>query len=381
MNAASERASVSVIIPAYNEEALIGETLNEIHRYLCGLDDRYDWEIVVVDDGSADATGDVADGFAHRHPHVRVLHHHSNFNVGQALRYAFSTCTTDYLITLDSDLSYCPEHIGQLLEAIERTRARIVIASPYLADGMLTAVPRFRALASRNANRMLSWAAPGQLHTLTGMVRAYDRRFISGLDLRSMDVAINTEIIYKAQLLGAKIVEIPAHLDWTRQMTVGDQRSSSIKLTRSVLAYTLSAFVFRPIVFFAIPGLIAQVLALYTLGWAVYHVAVNYPATSGSFDARFSTAIASAYQTAPHTFIVGGIAFIIAVQFLSLAIVSLQQKRYFEEIFHLGTSIFRRQVGAVPPTIAQWGNGDRSPPSRSFDASSEGAPSRVPSAM
>lgn len=341
---ATTRPSISVILPAYNEEALIGETLDEVHTYLRAMSDRCDWEIVVVDDGSADATSNVVERFADDHDHVRLLRHASNFNVGQALRYAFSTCTTDYLVTLDSDLSYAPEHIGLLLDTIEDTRARIVIASPYLRGGRLTNVPRFRAAASRNANRILSWAAPGKLHTLTGMVRAYDRRFMSGLDLKSMDVAINTEIIYKAQLVGAKIVEVPAHLDWTRQMDASVDRSSSIRITRSVLAYTLSAFIFRPIMFFALPGLLALVLSVYTLAWALYRVIENYPATAGSLDSRISSAIAGAFAAAPHTFVVGGISFIIAVQLLSLAILSTQKKRYFEELFHLGTTILRQDV-------------------------------------
>lgn len=337
MTTAADRRSVSIILPAYNEEALIADTLDQVRTYMLGLSDRYDWEIVVVDDGSADATGDVAVSYAAQHPNVRVLRHHSNFNVGQALRYAFSTCTTDYLVTLDTDLSYGPEHIGRLLETIERTRARIVIASPYLSGGLLTNVPRVRELASRNANRLLSMTAPGELRTLTGMVRAYDRRFLAGIDLKSTDVAINTEIIYKAQLLGAKIVEIPAHLDWTRQLAVAGARSSSIRLTRSVLAYVLSAFVFRPIIFFAIPGAVALLASLWTLMWAAYRTFENYPESTEGF----SGAVALAYQDAPHTFLVGGIAFVIGVQLLSLAILSMQNKRYFEEVFHLGTTVLR----------------------------------------
>ena len=56
----------------------------------------------------------------------------------------------------------------------------------------------------------------------TIQVRAYDRRFLSTLNLRSMDTGINTEILYKADLLGAKVVEIPAHLDWTFSESDGD---------------------------------------------------------------------------------------------------------------------------------------------------------------
>ena len=53
------------------------------------------------------------------------------------------------------------------------------------------------------------------------MVRVYDGRFLRSLDLRSMDTEINTEIVYKAQILHARIVEIPAHLDWSFASTGG----------------------------------------------------------------------------------------------------------------------------------------------------------------
>jgi len=63
-------------------------------------------------------------------------------------------------------------------------------------------VPGFRKVLSRWANRYLSFSAPGDLSTLTGMVRAYDARFLKSLNLKAMDSEINEEIIFKAQMLG-----------------------------------------------------------------------------------------------------------------------------------------------------------------------------------
>jgi glycosyltransferase involved in cell wall biosynthesis len=82
---------------------------------MAGLADSYDWEVVLVDDGSIDETGAIADTFASAHTHVRVLHHKVNFNLGQALRYAFGTCTGDYVVVIDCDLSYSPDHITRML--------------------------------------------------------------------------------------------------------------------------------------------------------------------------------------------------------------------------------------------------------------------------
>ena len=182
-----------------------------------------------------------------RQQNVRVLHHQTNFRLGQALRYAFNNCRGEYVVTIDCDLSYGPEHIGRLVTELRSTNAKIVIASPYAKNGHTTKIPFLRRFLSRSANRFLAATARGHLSTLTGMVRAYDRRFLSTLNLRSMGTDINTEILYKAELLGAKVVEIPAHLDWTFSQSSGRRRRSLNALANSTNGYLVSGFMFRPV--------------------------------------------------------------------------------------------------------------------------------------
>ena len=169
---------VSVIVPAYNEAEIIVESLTKLTDHLASLEDLYRWELVVVNDGSTDATGELAESFAATHPNVRILHHHVNFRLGQALRYAFNSTRGDYVAVIDCDLSYDPEHLSRMLYAIEDSKARIVIASPYAKGGRTTNVPFGRRILSRGANWILSHAAGGDLTTLTGMVRVYDLSLI-----------------------------------------------------------------------------------------------------------------------------------------------------------------------------------------------------------
>jgi glycosyltransferase involved in cell wall biosynthesis len=339
---AEDRPLVSVVIPAYNEADILVPNLTRIWNYLDGIREMFRWEVVVVNDGSTDATGALADAFAAGHQNVRVLHHHTNFRLGQALRYAFSNCHGDYVVTMDCDLSYGPEHIAQLLTALRSSNAKVVIASPYAKNGQTTKIPFLRRFLSRSANRFLAATAKGHLSTLTGMVRAYDRRFLSTLDLRSMGTDINTEILYKAELLGAKVVEIPAHLDWTFSQSGGRRRSSIGALANSTNGYLLSGFMFRPVLFFIGPGLLVLAAAIYTLAWVSYHVAGYYlQETSGSFSAKITNAIRFAYDAAPYSFVVGGIALIIAIQLLSLGTLALQSERYFKELFHFNTTLYR----------------------------------------
>ena len=106
-------------------------------------------------------------------PRIRVLRHRVNFMLGQALRTAFNSCTTDYLVVIDCDLSYSADHIGRLLETIERTQARVVIASPYMpgrphhrgADAAQPRVARRQPASCRSpraatSGRSPAWCAP-----------------------------------------------------------------------------------------------------------------------------------------------------------------------------------------------------------------------------
>ena len=336
---------VSIVVPGYNEAGILVENLQRICDYMETLADRYAWELIFVNDGSTDDTGELAEEFAKTRDNVFVLHHFTNFRLGQALRYAFSNCRGDYIVTLDVDLSYSPDHIGRLLDTIRRTRARIVVASPYMKDGKVSNVPWLRKTLSRWANRYLSFAAPGKLSTLTGMVRAYDARFLKTLNLKSLDTEINEEIIFKAQMLGARILEIPAHLDWSLQKK-GAGRVSSMKVAKKIAATLFSGFMFRPFLVFVIPGLLFLALSIYPIAWAFIHTLDYYRLISAadpglSFGHAFSGAIAEAFNLSPHSFLVGGFSLIFALQLLSLGILAMQSKRYFEEVFHLGTSIYR----------------------------------------
>ena len=171
-----------------------------------------------------------------------MLRHATNQRLGRALRSGFDQTTGDHVAVVDCDLSYAPDHITRMLHAAQDTGAQIVIASPYMKGGTTTNVPFVRRVLSRGANRLLAAAAGGGLTTLTGMVRVYDGPFIRSLDLRADDAEINIEIIDRARRLHARIVEVPAHLDWSFAVTDGHRRPVGGRLggaTASSLRWSL----------------------------------------------------------------------------------------------------------------------------------------------
>jgi hypothetical protein len=149
------------------------------------------------------------------------------------------------------------------------------------------------------------------------MVRAYDTRFLRSLNVRAMGMDVNAEILRQAQILRARIVEIPAHLDWSANARSAG--GSGLRVPRTTVAIAISAYLFRPAWFFMVPALMLAGLALVAWGFAI---------AAGLSGFRLFAALA----------IVASLA---AVQLAGFAFLALQAKRSFEDLFVLGTATYR----------------------------------------
>ncbi len=328
---------ISIVLPCYNEEVILKANLDAIIEYLQSKEEKYQWEIVLIDDGSKDKTGLIADDFENTYSNIRVIHHPTNLNLGNALKTGFKNAKGNIIVVMDIDLSYSVEHIEKLVDKLIETSSDIVIASPYMKGGKVTDVPFTRKIMSRWVNKFMRLAAQDKYHTYTGMVRAYNKNFISSVNLKTKDYEVNPEILYKAMILRARIVEIPAHLDWTEQNKHAGKRTSSIRVLRGFFSGIMSAFIFRPYIFFLAIGSFLMMLSMYELIWLLVDTLRDL-SSSVALEKSFSLSLALQFRKNPQSFLVGGITFLAAIQFLSLGFLSLQSKRYFEELFHLGSS-------------------------------------------
>ena len=329
---------ISIILPCYNEEVILQGSLDVIINCLESKNDKYQWEIVLIDDGSKDKTGIIADNYEKQSSNIRVIHHPTNLNLGNALKTGFKNAKGDIIVVMDIDLSYSVDHIEKMVDKLIETSSDIVIASPYRPGGKVTDVPFMRRAMSRWVNRLMRIAAQDKYYTYTGMVRAYKKEFIQTVNLKTKDYEINPEILYKAMILRARVVEIPAHLDWTEQNKHKGKRTSSIRMLRGFFSGIMSAFIFRPYIFFLAIGSLLMILSMYELIWLLVDT-LKELSTPMALEKSFSTSLALQFRKNPQSFLVGGITFLAAIQFLSLGFLSLQSKRYFEELFHLGTSL------------------------------------------
>ena len=243
---------VSIIIPCFNEESKIEGSVRAIAKHLESMDRPA--EIVLVNDGSSDATEGVAQDLARELPFVRVISYPTNRGRGYALRRGFEQARGAILVTTEADLSWGADIVPLLVSALESVDREIVIASPYARGGRLENVPIGRAWISRIGNWILSSTLPQHFTMVSGMTRAYRREVIDSLDLESDGKELHVEILVKALVLGYVIQEIPATLRWEIADRRARGRRGTFRIGRVVMGHATLWALERPMLLFGLLG-------------------------------------------------------------------------------------------------------------------------------
>ena len=200
---------LTVVIPAYNEEKRILDTLGRVHDHLASQD--YTSEILVVDDGSIDDTLHVVQGFADEHSSVRTLHHEPNRGKGYAVRAGVLSARGENVLICDADLATPIEELDSFWKHLS-AGADIVIASRALADSRLVQrQPPYREFAGRMFNFLVQvLAVPGIHDTQCGfkLVRGEVGRHVFALCTLN-GFSFDIEMLHIALRLGYRIAEVP----------------------------------------------------------------------------------------------------------------------------------------------------------------------------
>jgi len=198
---------MSVFLPAYNEEKMLAQTTQKVDSVLKKI--AGDYEIIIVDDGSKDKTGEIADKLASENKKIKVIHHSPNRGYGAALKSGMYAAKFPWIVLIDADGQFDFAEITKFFEKQKTTNADVV-AGYYLKRG----VSLYRILGSK-----LAWELPVFI--------------IFGLKMRDIDCGfklikktvidkipqlesergpfITTEFLVKAKKTGFKIVEVGVH--------------------------------------------------------------------------------------------------------------------------------------------------------------------------
>ena len=200
---------VLVALPTYNER----RNLPAIVPAILDQDPRV--EVLVIDDGSPDGTGDLADELAAGEPRVHVLHRARKEGLGRAYLAGFAWALErdyDFVFEMDADFSHDPKFIPLFLEAAEEHGADVVIGSRYKSGVNVINWPMSRLLLSYFANSYARWVTGLPLTDSTGGFKCFRRSVLETIALQKIDsngYAFQIEMSFRAWKRGFRLVEIP----------------------------------------------------------------------------------------------------------------------------------------------------------------------------
>ena len=206
-SAFSQPLLFSLVIPTYNERENLGPIIERLHAALPSAD------VLVVDDGSPDGTGEQADRLAAADTRVHVLHRTEKAGLGTAYVAGFRWgLSRGYaaLVEMDADGSHAPEDLPRLLDRLPA--ADLVIGSRYVPAGRVVNWPKHREFLSRGANLYSKLTLGTRINDITAGFRAYRRAVLEALDLDSIasrGYCFQIDLAWRTVLAGFRVVEVP----------------------------------------------------------------------------------------------------------------------------------------------------------------------------
>jgi dolichol-phosphate mannosyltransferase len=229
--ASDPRPGIWVIMPTYNE----AENLPGIAAAV--LEALPSATLLVVDDGSPDGTGQLADGLAAAEARVRVRHRRAKQGLGRAYLDGFGVALAagaDVLVQMDADWSHDPASLAGLLAPIASDEADLVIGSRYVLGGGVVDWGLARRMISRGGSLFARTVLHMSPHDLTGGFKAWRATTLGAIPFDGIHAGgyvFQIETTFLASRLGARITEIP--------ITFHDRRVGQSKMSRRIIGEAL----------------------------------------------------------------------------------------------------------------------------------------------
>lgn len=191
--------SVSLVIPAYNDETTIGRLIEDSDALLSEV--CRDYEIVVINDGSNDNTLDVLQEAASQNRRIKVINHEVNEGFGATIRELYLSGNKDLIFSLPGDYQYAPKELLAMARGLEKND--FVIGLRVKRND-----PARRKFQSHIYNTLLRFLY-GHRHTDVNSIKLFRRSILDKVTLRSHTPFVDAELCIRAERAGFKVVEIP----------------------------------------------------------------------------------------------------------------------------------------------------------------------------
>jgi len=210
--------SISAFFPCYNEEANVANTTHAALQALRRLSN--DFEVIIVNDGSKDRTGEIADALAAEHAQVRAVHNNPNLGYGGALQRGFREAKKQWVFYTDGDGQFDFDEIDKLLPLLEK----FDIVSAYRLDRK---DPLLRKVNAACWTALVNVVFRLWLRDIDCAFKLYPRKLFDEITMKSMGALIDTEILARAKRLGYRIGQVGVH-HYPR--TAGTQTGANLRV-------------------------------------------------------------------------------------------------------------------------------------------------------
>ena len=193
------RPKVIATIPCYNEQRFIGKVVRQSLKYVD--------QVIVVDDGSRDATAQTA-----RAAGALVVAHEENKGPGTATKSCFAAARAngaEIFVTLDGDDQHVPEEIPRLIAPILRGEADLVIGSRFLQRVPKTNMPRYRRFGIKVITWLFNIGSNVKISDAQSCFRAHSKRLMDAISITESGFGFSVEILIQARQKGFRIKEVP----------------------------------------------------------------------------------------------------------------------------------------------------------------------------
>ena len=245
--AAGRTNSVTVVIPAYNEEAMIGQVVRVAREFTN--------EVIVVDDGSEDRTGEAASAAG-----ASVIRIPANTGKGNALSIGMSTAVLkgrDAVVCLDGDGQHNPADIPEVVRPILEDTADMVIGSRFLTKETRSLIPIYRKIGQKILTSATNLGSPVKITDSQSGFRAFSKNVMKTFTYSEKGMGIESEMIREAVKSGARIREVPISVRY-KGLETSTYRPGNhgMQVLSSIIRAVRSE---RPLLYFGVSGTIMTI--------------------------------------------------------------------------------------------------------------------------
>ena len=200
MSEPDERRCLSVVVPCYNERNTVKQVVERV------LGSPWVADVIVVDDGSDDGSGDVLAQIDT--PQVRIVRHDRNRGKGASLRTGFAIATADYVVVQDADLEYDPSDYHALLDPLEAGHADVVFGSRFISSRPHRVLYFWHSVGNRLLTLLSNMATDLNLTDMETGYKMFRRELIQSIDIEEDRFGVEPELTAKVAAAGVRVFEV-----------------------------------------------------------------------------------------------------------------------------------------------------------------------------